>query len=213
MLMTAFDQAWDLLKALNPMPGEEGLPEEELRHYLNYMRQKENFTPQGRKKPQEPQVMGEGATVSDTAAPSFESTLQNLPLDKLERLALAMSKPYRGYDIEKAAIEKAFAILKRRPPAFDISGMQPFDEKQQRTLDAIEQLEATKDVEGFDNRRERTLLDKDIREYEDRMRIRMQQEAMNMMGNPSNIDLMSYEEPLRYSMPSYIESQKHPKYR
>ena len=52
-----------------------------------------------------------------------------------------------------------------------------------------------------------------IREYEDRMRIRMQQEAMNMMGNPSNIDLMSYEEPLRYAMPSYIESQKHPKYR
>ena len=69
MLMAAFNHAWDLLKALNPMPGEEGLPEEELRHYLNYMRQKENFTPQGRKKPQEPRVMGEGARISDTAAP------------------------------------------------------------------------------------------------------------------------------------------------
>lgn len=176
--MTAFNQAWDLLKALNPMPGEEGLPEEELRHYLNYMRQKENFTPQGRKKPQEPRVMGEGARVSDVAAP----------------------KP--------APMQKAFAILKRRPPAFNIRGMQPFDEKQQKRLDAIKYLEGLKDVEGFDNRRERTLLDKDIREYEDRMRVRMQQEAMNMMGNPSNIDLMSYEEPLRYSLPSYIESQK-----
>jgi len=109
--MTAFDHAWDLLKALNPMPGEEGLPEEELRHYLNYMRQKENFTPQGRKKPQEPQVMGEGATVSDTAAPSFESTLQNLPVSKLERLAYEMNRKYDN-DIEKAAIEKAFAVLK-----------------------------------------------------------------------------------------------------
>ena len=201
--MTAFDQAWDLLKALNPMPGEEGLPEEELRHYLNYMRQKENFTPQGRKKPQEPQVMGEGATVSDTAAPSFdfESTLRNLPLDKLERLAYQMSRPY-GNDIEKAAIEKAFAILKRRPPAFNIKGMQPFDEKQQKRLDYVKYLQDLRNNEKEFDKNDRMLLDKDIREQEDRMRVRMQQQAMNMMGNPNDINLMSFEEPFssgRYS--------------
>lgn len=200
--MTAFNQAWDLLKALNPMPGEEGLPEEELRHYLNYMRQKENFTPQGRKKPQEPQVMGEGATVSDTAAPSFESALQNLPLDKLERLAYEMSRPYKRYDIEKAAIEKAFAILKRRPPAFNIKGMQPFDEKQQKRLDYVKYLQDLRNNEKEFDKNDRMLLDKDIREQEDRMRVRMQQQAMNMMGNPNDINLMSFEEPFssgRYS--------------
>ena len=67
MLMAAFNLAWDLLKALIPMEGEEGLPEHELRHYLNYMRQKEIYTPKGRLKTPAPQVMGEGAKVRSLA--------------------------------------------------------------------------------------------------------------------------------------------------
>jgi hypothetical protein len=135
MLMAAFDQAWDLLKALIPMEGEEGLPENELRHYLNYMRQKEIFTPKGRKKPQ---VMGEGAKVRSVAdvqadidsrigtgqggmlellterdkAPSYASAMQNLPLDSLQRLAYQNIKDPYGKDMQKAAIKKAFAVLK-----------------------------------------------------------------------------------------------------
>ena len=206
--MTAFEQAWDLLKALNPMPGEEGLPEEELRHYLNYMRQKENFTPQGRKKPQEPQVMGEGATVSDTAAPSSASAMRNLPLDALRRLSYQMIKDPYGRNMRKSAIEKAFTVLKRQPPAFNIRGMQPFDEKQQKRLDHVQYLQDLRDKEEEYDKNDRMLLDKDIREHQDRMRVRMQQQAMNMMGNPSNINLMSFEEPLMSSLPSVIHSRK-----
>ena len=206
--MTAFEQAWDLLKALNPMPGEEGLPEEELRHYLNYMRQKENFTPQGRKKPQEPQVMGEGATVSDTAAPSSASAMRNLPLDALRRLSYQMIKDPYGRNMRKSAIEKAFTVLKRQPPAFNIRGMQPFDEKQQKRLDHVQYLQDLRDKEEEYDKNDRKLLDKDIREHQDRMRVRMQQQAMNMMGNPSNINLMSFEEPLMSSLPSVIHSRK-----
>ena len=102
--MAAFNHAWDLLKALNPMPGEEGLPEEELRHYLNYMRQKENFTPQGRKKPQEPRVMGEGAKVRSVAdvQADIDSRIGTGQGDMLALLA----------ERDKAPMQKAFAVLK-----------------------------------------------------------------------------------------------------
>tara|TARA_B100000963_G_C22517112_1_gene621190 strand:+ start:371 stop:970 length:600 start_codon:yes stop_codon:yes gene_type:complete len=197
MLMAAFNHAWDLLKALNPMPGEEGLPEEELRHYLNYMRQKENFTPQGRKKPQ---VMGEGAKVRSVAdvQADIDSRIGTGQGGMLELLT----------ERDKAPMQKAFAILKRQPPAFNIRGMQPFDEKQQKRLDHVQYLQDLRDKEEEYDKNDRMLLDKDIREHQDRMRVRMQQQAMNMMGNPSNINLMSFEEPLMSSLPSVIHSRK-----
>ena len=108
--MAAFNQAWDLLKALKPMPGEEGLPEQELRHYLNYMRQKQNFSPQGRMKPQKPQVMGEGAKVSDMNLPPQ-------PVD-VSRIARPIGGGMSRGELEDLAgdlnipMQKAFAVLK-----------------------------------------------------------------------------------------------------